>query len=70
MSSRKILYIQTTTFDVPEYEIRWETQTRPLLSPEHTRHLKELKRVTGKSITKLVSEVLECYLEISQSERR
>jgi hypothetical protein len=55
--------IQTATFGVPEYELKWEGTCRPRLSAEHQRRLWALKRSTGKPMTQLVADALEWYFE-------
>ena len=55
--------IQTTAFGVPEYEVQRQVNYRPRLSPEHLRRLWLLKQRSGRPITHLVSEALNCYFE-------
>lgn len=56
-------FIQTSTFDIPEFEIRPEWKYRPRISPEHSRHLWRTKQKTGKAITKIIAEALDFYFE-------
>ena len=55
--------IQTASFNVQEYEVVHEAVYRPRLSQEHLRHLRQIKRHTGKPISKLVAEAIDTYLE-------
>jgi hypothetical protein len=55
--------IQTATFGVPEYEMKWEGTYRPRISSEHLRRLWSLKQRAKKPITKLVAEALDYYFE-------
>jgi predicted DNA-binding protein len=56
-------FYQTSTFGVPEYEIKAEWAYRPRISPKHSRRLWLAKQRTGKAITKIVAEALDFYLE-------
>ena len=55
--------IQTSTFNVPEYEVVHGAVYRPRLSLKHLRYLRQIKRHTGKPISKLVAEAIDTYLE-------
>ena len=55
--------IQTATFGVPEYEMKWEGTYRPRISSEHLLRLYSLKHRTKKPITRLVAEALDYYFE-------
>ena len=55
--------IQTAAFGVPVYEPRREASYRPRILPRHLRRLWLLKAATGRPITRLVSEALDCYFE-------
>jgi len=55
-------YIQTSRFEVPEFEIKRTGTYRPRNSPEHLRRLRLLKERSKKPITRLVEEALEDYL--------
>jgi hypothetical protein len=61
MNKKKL--IQTATFGVPEYEMKWEGTYRPRISSEHLRQLWSLKQKTGKPITQLVSDALDLYFK-------
>jgi hypothetical protein len=55
--------IQTATFGVPEYEMKWEGTYRPPISTEHLRRLWDEKLRTKKPITKIIAEAIEFYFE-------
>ena len=61
-------HIQTATFGVPEYEMKWEGTYRPRISSEHLLRLYSLKQRTKKPITKLVAEALDYYFENAVNE--
>ena len=63
MTNKTKKLIQTASFGVPEYEMRWEGTYRPPISSEHLRKLWSLKLETGKPIIQLVSDALELYLK-------
>ena len=56
-------YIQTSKFEVPEFDIKRVGAYRPRISPEHLRRLWLLKKRSKKPITRLVDEALEDYLK-------
>jgi hypothetical protein len=60
-------FIQTSTFGVPEYEIKPEWNYRPRISPEHSSRLWHTKQNTGKAITKIIAEALDFYFENFES---
>ena len=62
--------IQTAAFGVSEYEPRRLNGYRPRLSSGHLRHLWLTKQRTGKPITQLVSEAIDCYFEIQKGGER
>jgi hypothetical protein len=53
--------IQSAAFGVPEYDMNREGTYRPRISPAHLRHLWKMKQESGKPITILVAEALDCY---------
>lgn len=53
--------IQTATFGVSEYEMKWEGNYRPRISPEHLRKLWLEKTHTKRPITQIVSDALDNY---------
>ncbi len=55
--------IQTSTFNVPEYEVINGTNYRPRLASKHLRQLRVIKHRTGKPITKLLDEAVDDYLD-------
>ena len=55
--------IQTATFGVPEFEMKYQANYRPRISAQHLRLLWLLKQRTKKPITKLVAEALDAYFE-------
>lgn len=57
---------QTALFGVPEYEPRWEVCYRPRISTKKMLRLLAMKRQTGKPVTQLVSEALDCYFEFME----
>ncbi len=56
-------YMQTSRFEVPEFEIKRLGTYRPRISPDHMRRLWLLKQRSKKPITRLVEEALEDYLK-------
>ncbi|MCH8878201.1 MAG: hypothetical protein IIA89_15525 [Chloroflexi bacterium] len=56
-------YIQTSKFQVPEFDIKRVGTYRPRISPEHLRQPWLLKRRSKKPITRLLEEALEDYLK-------
>ena len=56
-------YIQTSKFEVPEFEIKRVGTYRPRISPEHLRRLWLLKECSKKPVTRLVEEALEDCLK-------
>ena len=65
-----IKQIQTAIFGVPEYEVKQQSHYRPRICPEHLDRLWQLKQRSGKPITLLVSEALDCYFEKNGKEVR
>ena len=59
--------IQSAAFGVPEYDMTREGTYRPRISPEHLRRLWKMKRESGKPITILVAEALDCYFKEAMS---
>ena len=55
--------IQSADFGVPEYDMNREGTYRPRVSPEHLRQLWKTKQESGKPITILVAEALDCYFK-------
>jgi hypothetical protein len=62
-SVTKAKHIQTACFGVPEYEMLSQFNYRPPIGYKHMRRLWLLKQQTGKPITQLVAEALDCYFE-------
>lgn len=57
------ILIQTSAFQVPEYELKPQANYKPRISAERLCLLWLLKRNTGKPITKLVAEAIDLYLK-------
>jgi hypothetical protein len=55
--------IQTAILNVPEFEYKPQANYKPRVSARHLCLLWELKRNTGKPISKLVAEAIDLYLK-------
>jgi hypothetical protein len=59
--------IQSAASGVPEYDINREGTYRLRISPEYLRRLWKMKQESGKPITILVAEALDCYFKEAMS---